>query len=504
MKTISISITLYILSALFSLCISQTVTDALRYSTLIPGGTARAIGAGGSFGAMGGDFGVLTINPAGLGDYRSNEIVFSFSFNAGNTNSQLLSSTGQSTSHVTQPNIENLGLVFHKSPSRGPLVTSNFAVGLQQYNSFNQNFAFNGQTQGSITERFLDRTIDSNGELLLPGEIDDFEAGLAFDTGAIIFNDDNINDPFYISDFFDDDVVNKSQEVNRSGQINEVVIAWGGKFVNNINFGLSVGIPFVSFEEEKTYFENDPGDVIPFFDNLSFTERLSTSGSGINFKAGLGYTLKRVLRLGLAYQSPSFIKLDDNFDTQLQYAFTDGIPFDTIAFSPDGRFDYRLRTPSRITGSVGGLLDFGDVKGFINLDGQYVNYGANKFNLTAFNDNPGEAAFQEELNTQISEELQSVVNINIGAELVYKKIRLRGGVGILGNPNQVNTADESRKIYSGGLGFRGERFFIDASYQRRSITENYVPYRVFNADKLQNVSNESQVSKFTVTVGYKL
>jgi len=497
MKTISRTLAIYFLSVIFSLCISQTVTDALRYSTLIPGGTARVIGAGSSFGAMGGDFGSLTINPAGLGDYRSSEIVFSFSFNSGSTNSQLLSSAAQSTGHVTQPNIENLGLVFHKSPSRGPLVTSNFAIGLQQYNSFNQNFAYNGQTEGSITERFLEL---AGG--FFPDEFDQFEAGLAWESGAIFdLNDDGI----YESDFIQSDIINKSQEVNRSGQINEVVIAWGGKFVNNINFGLSIGIPFISFEEEKTYFENDPGDMIPFFDNLSFTERLSTSGSGINFKAGLGYTLKRVLRLGLAYQSPSFIKLDDNFDTRLSYTFSDtGQPETVESVSPDGRFDYRLRTPSRFIASIGGLLDLGDVKGFINLDGQYVNYGANKFNLTAFSDDPGELVFQDALNTQISEDLQSAVNINIGTELVFKKIRLRGGVGLLGNPNTTNAADESRKIYSGGVGFRGERFFIDAAYQRRSSTENYVPYRVFNADRLQNVSNESQVSKFTVTVGYKL
>ncbi len=497
MKLISSTLSVYILSALFSIGLSQTVTDALRYSTLIPGGTARAIGAGSSFGAMGGDFGVLTINPAGLGDYRSSEIVFSLSFNSGNTASQLLSSTAQETNHTTQPNIENLGLVFHHSPVSGPLVTSNIAIGLQQYNSFNQNFAFNGQTQGSITERFLDL---AGG--FYPEEFDQFEAGLAWESGAIFDLD---NDGIYESDFIDSDFVNKSQEVNRSGQINELVIAWGGKFVNNLNFGVSVGIPFVSFEEEKTYFENDPADAIPFFENLSFTERLSTSGSGINFKAGLGYTIKRVIRLGIAYQSPSFIKLDDNFDTRLQYTFTDTADPETIeSVSPDGRFDYRLRTPARITGSIGSLLDFGDVKGFLNVDGQYVNYGANKFNLTAFSDAPGEQAFQDALNAEISEELQSVININIGTEIVYKKMRVRGGVGLLANPNQVNTTDESRKIYSGGIGYRGERFFIDGSYQRRSTTENYIPYTILNTDRLQNVSNNSQVSKFTITVGYKI
>ncbi|MDA8693333.1 hypothetical protein N9L92_04660 [Saprospiraceae bacterium] len=496
MKLILSTLSIYICTVSINVGFSQTVGDALRYSTLIPGGTARVIGAGSSFGALGGDFGVLTINPAGLGDYRSSELVFSFSFNSGNTDSQLQGSNLQNTGHSTQASIENLGLVFHKSPVSGPLVTSNFAIGLQQNISFNENFAFNGQTEGTITERFQDLA-----DGLYPEELDNFEAGLAFDTGAIFDLD---NDGFFESDFIESDIVNKSQTVDRSGQINELIFAWGGKFTNNINFGLSVGVPFVSFEEEKNYFENDPNDDIPFFNNLRFTERLTTSGTGVNFKAGIGYTLKRVLRLGFSYQSPTFFKLEDSFNTDLEYGFTDmGVTQDTIALSPDGLFEYRLRTPSRTRASIGGLLDFGDVKGFVNLDAEYVNFGANDFNLTAFTDDPGEAAFEEALNADVEDQLQSAVNINIGTEFVYKKMRVRGGVGFLGDPTQAS-GEDSKKIFSGGLGYRDERVFIDASYQIRDTEENYVPYRLINSAREQNVSNTSTVSKFTVTIGYKL
>ena len=60
-----------------SLVTSQSLSDALRYSTTYAGGTARTVGAGGAFGALGGDFGALSINPAGLATYRSSEITFS-------------------------------------------------------------------------------------------------------------------------------------------------------------------------------------------------------------------------------------------------------------------------------------------------------------------------------------------------------------------------------------------------------------------------------------------
>ena len=68
---------LYILTISFflSLLISnaQNETDALRFSQTFPGGTARTIGMSGAFGAFGGDFSTLSINPAGIGVYRSSE-----------------------------------------------------------------------------------------------------------------------------------------------------------------------------------------------------------------------------------------------------------------------------------------------------------------------------------------------------------------------------------------------------------------------------------------------
>src|SRR5690606_9243644 len=55
---------------------AQTASDALRYSLLEPGGTARTIGVGGAIGAMGADFATVGTNPAGLGAYRRSEMVF--------------------------------------------------------------------------------------------------------------------------------------------------------------------------------------------------------------------------------------------------------------------------------------------------------------------------------------------------------------------------------------------------------------------------------------------
>lgn len=54
---------------------AQTISDALRYSNLEVGGTARTVGVGGGIGALGADYSVLSTNPAGIAAFRTNEFV---------------------------------------------------------------------------------------------------------------------------------------------------------------------------------------------------------------------------------------------------------------------------------------------------------------------------------------------------------------------------------------------------------------------------------------------
>ena len=50
---------------------AQNVDDALRYSQIFYGGSARFNSMGGAFTALGGDISTLNQNPAGLGVFRS-------------------------------------------------------------------------------------------------------------------------------------------------------------------------------------------------------------------------------------------------------------------------------------------------------------------------------------------------------------------------------------------------------------------------------------------------
>ncbi|MCD4745380.1 MAG: hypothetical protein K8R58_03690, partial [Bacteroidales bacterium] len=76
-------VTLYSLS-LFA----QNDVDALRYSKITFGGSARYMALSGAFGALGADFSTLSTNPAGIGLYKKSEFSITPSFYIGQTSSE--------------------------------------------------------------------------------------------------------------------------------------------------------------------------------------------------------------------------------------------------------------------------------------------------------------------------------------------------------------------------------------------------------------------------------
>ena len=87
----------------------QNETDALRYSLTEPFGTARASGMASAFGALGGDFTSLSINPAGIGVYRRSEMALTFGISGYNTNTDYKNE--QNSQSEFQFHVPQIGMV---------------------------------------------------------------------------------------------------------------------------------------------------------------------------------------------------------------------------------------------------------------------------------------------------------------------------------------------------------------------------------------------------------
>lgn len=482
-----ILINLLCLSALMSF--AQSVTEAVRYSFQEPIGTARVAGVGGAFGAMGGDYGVLAINPAGIADYWKSEFTFTPTFSSIETEATLSGSEGANiTNNNSLLSINNIGVVFSHRPRGGSLVTSNLAIGFRRTGSFKQTMYYEGYTEGSITERFKEL---ANGKS--PAQLDDFEAYPAWFTDAIF---DLEEDNTYSSDISSIASVDKSQNIIRKGRSSEVDVAWAGKYGKSLNFGVGLGIPLISFEETKTYRETDPNDEIEIFNSLEYIENITTSGTGVNVKVGAQYSAFNFLRLGASLQTPSYMYMEDTYDTSLEYSYTLSSTSEPY-LSPIGSFNYRIRTPWKANLSAGGLFRLENINAFINADVELLDY-----RIASLDFNGNDEVLEREANEQIDLQLANTVNYRLGGEIAYKKLRVRAGTALTASPYDL---DEGNLATAGsfGLGFRGDKFFMDLAYRSNSVEEGYIPYLVVDPDRNQLVTSNKRSNNLLITVGFK-
>jgi len=486
---------LYIILSVFTLTSisAQNVSDAVRYSNYDPIGTAGAVGVGTSLGALGGDFSVISINPAGIAEYRKSVFTFTPSINSSSSNAYFVDDNNVANRTRSSFLIDNIGFVSSSgSLSQYGKVTSNWAIGFSKLTEFGRDIKIQGATEGNITERFL--------ELARGKELDDldaFGAGVAYDAQAI-FQDEDGN---YLSDYRTEDVVNKDQFIDERGSINELSFGWAANYGNKFNIGISAGIPFLNYSSIKTYNESlVDGD---FSNNLTYIENLSTTGTGFNMKLGVQYKALPQLRVGAAIHSPSWFTLNDDFSTSMQYEYSTANESGSgSSESPDGAFKYSYTSPWKAVGSLASIYKFGEIKGFVNADIEYVDYQNNEFDFTSHSDDPAEASFTQEVNGEIDDELGSATNIRLGTELAYSDVRLRAGYTISSSP--FTTQDDANTSWSAGVGFRGTGFFVDLGYRRRSTAEGYNPYVVETEqgrDPLANINTD--FGKIVATIGFQ-
>lgn len=472
----------------------QTLSDALRLSYFNPSSTGRTLGMGGSMSALGGDFGSITINPAGIGTYRSNEFMFTPSAYNSQTNSSFQGQTEEERASINLK-LDNIGMVFHHKPSSSNWKTSNFVIGLNKSVDLNQSFTFKGSSKGSITERFVER---ANGKD--ETSFDLFEAKLAWDAYAIDPHPSG-EEGLFTNNLTEDDVIYKEQFVESQGRVSELFFGFGGNINDKMQIGGTIGIPLVRYQEEKTYTEIDTEDELPKFKKLEYYEFLNTTGTGINAKLGLIYNMSKFLRIGAAVHSPNYYVLTDNYRTSLSND-RDDIGLNEIE-SIQGTFKYKIASPWKAVGSLGGIIKAEKFMGLIHAEVEYLDYRNAAFNLSAFSSNDLDKQLESDLNDQVEDQLKSAVNYKLGGELATGKIRLRGGLHLNGSPYGKDTQSTYFMGYSYGLGYRSDDFFIDAGYRISTINEGYIPYLVLDQERQQLVENEIKNKNFVLTIGFK-
>jgi hypothetical protein len=478
---------------------AQVATDALRYAQLQLGsGSARTMGVGGSIGALGADFSTLSTNPAGLASFRRSEFSFSPGYFTNTTTSTMVSK--ENIGIETDANkftLNSWGFVFTHRPNNGNgnWKTVNIAIGKNRLANLDEEFSFEGRTKGSLAESMLERA-----QGLAPNKLDGFSTRLAYESGAIYNPNPNGNVKEYTNDFQDNaanTLVKKSQYVLNEGKITEFVLSMAGNYKEKVQVGGTIAFPRAVFNSIKDYREADAERENPYFNSLSFKDSLAVStpaGKSITAKLGVIYKVSQALRVGVALHSPTSWNIQEAYKNSMTYGYTEKT-VDAVgnAESPDGSYNYKIVTPARIIGSLAYLVG---QKGFLSAEVEYIDYTQMRFKFSDIGDKP----YETTLNNNIKNQFKPAINARVGAEAVLGVLRLRGGVGLYSNPL---LADNSiAKIYTGGVGFREDNFYVDLAAQFGSTKTGYTPYSTTSGTP-QQINNASKTASYVMTFGVK-
>ncbi len=146
---------IYILIALLGVNLglsAQNEVDALRYGQFNSVGTARYTAMGGALGAMGADLSVMSNNPAGLGVYRSSQLVFSFGQFNNNAQSNFIGNSSTINEFSLKPTV--LGFVVADvAVSNSDWKFINVGFSYNQLQNFNSRFSVRGtNTESSLLD----------------------------------------------------------------------------------------------------------------------------------------------------------------------------------------------------------------------------------------------------------------------------------------------------------------------------------------------------------------
>lgn len=445
MKKILLSLVIFI--AYFSNAQTLSYNDIGElFSRESINGTARFNAMSGAFGALGGDLSAVDINPAGAAVFANSEVAIS-----------LYNKTTKTNAHF---------------------------YGLNQYSE--QDFIDASQAGGIMVFSSNNKRTDWNK----------FALGFNY---AVINDFDNSwfakgNSGYApITDFYDPDVIYLNSEGHyfenyTDGKNEKYTFTFASEYQNNLMLGFSISTYNVEhYQRVLTEEYNNDGAGNTF--DISQTQELLTYGDAISFNFGVISKVNNNLRLGLAYQSPVWYTLSEEFleyDVSIfenEINITNEFSIDDTYSGTNG-YDYKLKTPSKITGSLAYIFN---KAGLISLDYIYKDYS----NIKLSNGN-----FSAE-NQAFQQDLENSTELRLGTEWRFDAFSFRGGYHYEKNPYKNAYESDDLEGYSLGAGFKFRGGRIDVSYLKSS---NTAPYNFYPNNNINSAELAIDNSRFTATL----
>lgn len=486
--------------------LNQSVVSAMDMfnlsQTQFSFGTARAAAMAGAFTSLGADLSSMSINPAGLGMYRHNEVAITPMLSFGNSKT-----TGNrfERTRTTNFGVSNLGFVLKLRESAKGITAINFGFGYNRLADFNYTYstkvaggevsiadAYARQLQSAgLTSAYL------NGDNFYWGDVEPalWGASLGYFTGLV-----GDKSGAWGRDMIANPTVGQFATVKNSGSVGEYLVSLGLNINNKVYIGASLGIHSVYMRRDVYYGENYEYSAEPSLDYrmdyANYDQSSRISGAGVNFKLGVVYRPIEGLRLGFAFHTPTYYSLTYKYRAGMTSAVKslttnpDGYTLDsqgyinppfseaTARLVDDGPDSWEFLSPSRML--FGASYTIGQFA-VISVD-----YERDWYNGIRVKNSPyGKGAFDD----FARDNFKGSNTLRIGAEVrIIPQLALRAGYGLwAGGLQDKNAVFSSPVIYrtdyvGAGVGIAFTKsFFIDFTYQyTRNLLTDYKTFYYYN------------------------
>jgi hypothetical protein len=451
----------------FSLAQAQEITDALRYSQDNLNGTARFSAMSGAFGALGGDLSSLNVNPAGSAVFSNNQMVITLGNYNTKNNSNYFGTKTTEKDNSFDLNQAGGVFIFKNQNPKNDWKKIALAINYEKTNNFNNSlFSAGTNPTNSVADYFLSYANgiplnvldDSNYEDLGHGEQQAFLGYQGFIINPVDGN--NSNNTLYTSNVRSGGNYYQENSISANGYNGKLSFNAATSYKDKLYLGINLNSHFTDYNQSSSFYEDNSNtlDSNDRINRLRFDNNLYTYGSGFSFQLGAIARVTNEIRLGLAYESPIWYHLNDEFsqslvsvrgniDGELPKVVVD--PRITNIYEP-----YKLQTPSEFKGSFAYI--FGK-SGLISIDYAIKDYGNTKFK-------PENDSYYRSVNNYMSSVLDNTSEFRIGGEYKIEAWSLRAGYRFEQSPYKNSTTIGDLKGYSAGLGYNFGATKVDLSY----------------------------------------
>lgn len=410
-----------------SIAYGQNNNDIVRLA--VPGlsPNARALGMGDAYIGLSDDASAGYFNPAGFGLLKRMEFSGGLDYTNFDNNTTFLNKATDYSNSSTSLN--RLSFAFPFPTMRGSLV---FGLSYHETKDFTGALKFDG---------FNNRNNSMIQALLAPPFPSDIPYQLYL---AGPENQTNIRGN-----------LNQSGSILSTGALHNWTFSGAIEAYKNLFLGLNFNLISGSFNSDNQYFEDDtrniygladPTDTVHTnFETFNLNKVIDWDISGWNAKFGVLYQFNQLARLGFTVQFPKSYDIKEKFTLNGYSQFSnERVDLNSADFSDE--VEYNITTPYEL-----GIGFSANLKGFIlSAQGTLVDYSQTKFEDIA-----GTSNLVNGINQDIKDQLNAVVNYNVGVEYTIPMIglRLRGGYLVQPSPYKGDASKYDHKYVTGGIGF---------------------------------------------------